>query len=352
MPLKIVRNDIIKMQVDAVVNTANNALKMGGGVCGDIFAAAGADELQAACDAAGPCKTGKAVITKAYRLPAKYIIHTVGPIWQGGGSGEQELLHDCYIHSLYLAAENYCGSVAFPLISSGIYGYPREQALQTAVSAITEFLLTHEMMVFLVVYDRRSFILSEKLSSAVENFIDDNYVAEHRRGDSRRGIEPYESLQINEIREMHPDNQPPDFLMPPMSSAKMFLAPGVMEKRSLEDVLKQLDETFPQMLLRLIDEKGMTDVETYKRANIDRKLFSKIRSGKDYNPSKATAIAFAIALRLNLDQTKDLLNKAGFTLSRSCKFDVIIEFFITEESYDIFEINQVLFKYGQTTLGV
>lgn len=340
MPLEIIRNDITKISVDAIVNAANTALKMGGGVCGAIFSAAGVEKLQAECDSIGTCKVGEAVITSGYSLPAQHIIHTAGPIWRGGSSGEAQLLHNCYTNSLTLALQHGCESIAFPLISSGIYGYPKDQALQIAISAISEFLLNHEMTVHLVVYDKKAFMLSAKLFSAIERYIDDNYVEEHHQRARDRVIEAYEYQQLEELQTIY---QPSD---------SCPTAPALPQgKRRLEDVLEQLEESFPQRLLRLIDEKGMTDVETYKRANIDRKLFSKIRSGKGYNPSRVTAIAFAIALELNLDETHDLLGKAGYTLSRSNKFDLIIEYFIEEGNYNIFEVNQALFAFDQVLIG-
>lgn len=328
MPLELIRNDITKMKVDAIVNAANTALQRGGGVCGAIFSAAGAAELQAACNKIGGCKVGEAVITPGFNLPAKYIIHTVGPIWQGGHANEAQLLHNCYINSLNLALENKCDSIAFPLISSGIYGYPKDQALHIAVSAISEFLLSNEANVYLVLFDKKAITLSEKLFTAIEKYIDDNYVEERLQRYRRRGLELFE------IREL-------------TTSEQIVYS----RARSLEDVLDQLDESFSEMLLRLIDEKGLTDVDTYKRANIDRKLFSKIRSNKNYHPSKSTALALAIALELNLDKTLDLLSKAGYTLSPSSKFDVIIQYFIEEGNYNIFEINEALFFFDQDTLG-
>lgn len=339
MPLEIIRNDITKMHVDSIVNAANTALKMDGGVCGAIFAAAGADKLQDECDSIGKCNVGEAVITRGYNLPARYIIHTVGPIWQGGSSNEARLLHNCYTNSLLLALKNKCKSIAFPLISSGIYGYPKDQALNIAISAIGEFLLKNEIMVYLVVYDKKAYVLSEKLFTSIEKYIDDNYVEEHCFNERRREIETYEFQQLESIK----------MIYEPCNACESI--PEIKRKRSLEDVVSQLDESFSQMLLRLIDEKGMTDVETYKRANIDRKLFSKIRSNKGYNPSKVTAIAFAIALELNLDETCDLLSKAGYTLSHSNKFDVIIEYFILEGNYNIYEINEALFAFDQVLLG-
>jgi len=336
MPLQIVRHDITKMEVDAVVNAANKALKMGGGVCGAIFSAAGAQQLQAECDRIGLCETGSAVITGAGRLPAKYIIHTAGPIWNGGKSNEARLLHDCYINALQLAHEHGCRSIAFPLISSGIYGYPKDQALQVAVAAISEFLFQHDMMIYLVVFDRQSFALSEKLFAALEKFIDDHYVGElEKKFSRRRSIQHYELMEETTV----------DYLFAPA------LSKDPRAERKLDEIVNHLDETFSRMLLRLIDEKGLTDVETYKRANIDRKLFSKIKSNKDYQPGKPTAIAFAIALRLNLDETRDLLGRAGYALSCSSKSDVIIEYFIHSGNYDIFEINEALFHYDLPLLG-
>lgn len=340
MPMIIMRNDITKMNVDAIVNAANIALKAGGGVCGAIFSAAGNDDrLQEECDIIGKCNVGEAVITNGYNLPAKYIIHTVGPIWYGGSSGEAESLHNCYTNSLKLALQHKFSSIAFPLISSGIYGYPKEQALQIAISAISEFLLNYEMTVYLVVYDKKAYVLSGKLFSAIGKYIDDNYVEEHRLNERNRGISSYEQQEYYNPQESHP------------SFEDNISMPTPIRKRNLKDIIGQLDESFSQMLLRLIDENGMTDVETYKRANIDRKLFSKIRSDKGYNPSKVTSIAFAIALGLNLDETLDLLNKAGYSLSHSNKFDLIIEYFIEEGNYNIHEINEALFAYDQILLG-
>lgn len=341
MPLEIIRNDITKMPVDAIVNAANTALKMGGGVCGAIFSAAGQEKLQAECDSIGKCKVGEAVITSGYKLPAQQIIHAVGPIWRGGSSGEANLLHNCYTNSLNLALQHKCKSIAFPLISSGIYGYPKDQALQIAIAAIGEFLLNHELNVYLVVYDKKAFVLSKKLFSAIRKYIDDNYIEEHRLSESHRGIEPYELRQCEEMEPIYSQSD----------ACPSEPTPSPQGKRRLVDVVAQLEESFPQMLLRLIDEKGMTDVETYKRANVDRKLFSKLRNDKGYNPSKVTAIAFAIALQLNLDETSDLLGKAGYTLSHSNKFDVIIEYFIAENNYNIFEINEALFAFDQALLG-
>ncbi|TWT25849.1 macro domain-containing protein [Planomicrobium sp. CPCC 101110] len=329
MPLEIVRNDITKMKVDAIVNAANSGLQMGGGVCGAIFQAAGARELQAACDKIGHCPVGGAVITEGFRLDAKSIIHTVGPIWRGGSQNEERLLRSCYENSLKLASDNGYESIAFPLISSGIYGYPKEQALQVAVSAISAFLMEHEMLAYIVVFDKKAFRLSEKLFNSIDEYIDEHYVDEQTMIFSKRDRR-YAEMQS----ELAPKSQL-----------------EVLQDRSLEDILGQIDESFSERLLRFIDEKGMTDVATYKKANIDRKLFNKIKNSKTYTPQKKTIVAFAIALQLDLDKTNELLNTAGYALSNSSKFDVIVRYFIERNNYNIFEINEALFVYDQMLLG-
>lgn len=327
MPFMIVRNDITKMQCDAIVNAANTRLASGGGVCGAIHAAAG-PELEAACAALGGCATGKAKITPGYRLPARYVIHAVGPRWIDGSHGEPELLASCYRDALALAKAYSCESVAFPLISAGIFGYPRDQALQVAVSEVSAFLMHHEMRVYLVVYDRQSFQISARLQQDVAEYIDEQYVAAHFIP-RERNVE----------------------LSMPMPAAYGVAAPSAGAPVSLEEMLRQTDESFSQMLLRKIDEKGMTDAQCYKKANIDRKLFSKIRGDIHYRPSKATALAFAVALELSLEETRELLERAGFALSHASKFDIIIEYFIRTKNYNIFEINETLFAFDQNLLG-
>ena len=337
MPLEIVRNDITKMTVDAIVNAANESLLGGGGVDGAIHYAAG-PELLAECKTLGGCKTGKAKITGAYNLPAKYVIHTVGPIYEDGRHGEKDLLESCYRESLALAKEHNCETVAFPLISSGVYGYPKDQALKVAIDVISDFLLENEMKVYIVIFDKAAYKISEKLFSDIAEYIDDNYVDEHtdyRRERSRMNY-PCQSVMI--------DSAQPEFL-------DLCEFKAMATEDDLDERIKQIDESFSQMLLRKIDEKGMTDAECYKKANIDRKLFSKIRSDVHYKPSKPTAIAFAISLELTLSETEDMLKKAGFALSHSNKFDIIIEYFISKGNYNIFEINEALFAFDQSLLG-
>lgn len=331
MPLHIVRNDITTMKVDAIVNAANESLLGGGGVDGAIHRAAG-PELLAECRTLGGCQTGRAKLTRAYRLPAKYVIHTVGPVWRGGGHGEQELLASAYRSALELALAHGCGSAAFSLLSSGAYGYPKAQALKTAVDTIGDFLLGHDMTVYLVVYDRAAYDIGGKLFADIAAYIDDRYVYAHT--DSREA----------QRRRMAMASMP-------MEEAECMPAPCAMAPPGLDEVLSKLDESFSQMLLRKIDERGMTDAQCYKKANIDRKLFSKIRSDVYYKPSKPTAMAFAVALELPLDEARELLSKAGFAFSHASKFDIIVEYFIARENYNIFEINEALFAFDQSLLG-
>ena len=329
MPLEIVRNDITKMAVDAIVNAAKESLLGGGGVDGCIHRAAG-PELLAECRTLGGCKTGDAKITKAYRLPCQYVIHTVGPVWNGGSHGERELLVSCYRTSLALAKEHGCETVAFPLISSGIFGYPKDQALRVAVDTIGEFLLHNDMTVYIVIFSRTAYQISSKLFADIAEYVDDHYVDAHT--DSQR--ERLRRMSVLESRTL---------------SADAAAAP--MAVGGLDSLLAHLDAGFSETLLKLIDRSGKKDSEIYKKANVDRKLFSKIRNNPDYKPSKATAIAFAIALELNLDETRDLVARAGYALSASSKFDVIIEYFIMQRDYDIFKINEALFAFDQSLLG-
>lgn len=330
MPFQIVRNDITRMQCDAIVNAANKSLLGGGGVDGAIHKAAGPALLEE-CRTLGGCETGEAKITKGYDLSCRYIIHTVGPIWHGGGHKEAELLASCYRRSLALAKEYGCESVAFPLISAGAYGFPKDKALQIAVNEISSFLLENDMLVYIVVYGKSDFGISKKLVGDIKEYIDEHYVEEHDYQYSRR-------VQMAAALAEEPVCEESSSVLGSVSD--------------LSDALNNLDESFTEMLLRKIDEKGMTDSECYKKANIDRKLFSKIRSKPAYRPSKPTVLAFAIALELDLEETKDMLMKAGYALSHSSKGDVIIEYFIKNHKYDIYDINEALFEFDQNLLGV
>ena len=323
MPLLLVRNDLTKMPVDAIVNAANESLLGGGGVDGCVHRAAG-PELLEACRALGGCRTGEAKLTAGFRLPCRYVIHTVGPVWRGGTHGEREQLASCYRSSLALARAHGCETVAFPLISSGIFGYPKDQALRVAVDTIGAFLAENDLTVYLVIFDRASYEIGGKLFADIAAYIDERYVDAHT--DHRR-------VSVTENR------------MPSACEAAPMAASG------LDEALAHLDAGFSETLLKLIDRSGKKDSEIYKKANVDRKLFSKIRSNPAYRPSKPTAVAFAVALELSLPETRDLIARAGYALSASSRFDVIVEYFIARKNYNIFEINEALFAFDQSLLG-
>lgn len=339
MPLKIVRNDITKMKLDAIVSATDPAFSGSGGADGSIQRAAGHGSL---LKRLGALRPGEAKLTRAGRLPCKYLIYTVGPVWQGGDRGEAEVLASCYRKCLELAEKKDCKSLAFPLISSGSFGCPKDLVLHTAVSAISAFLLEREMEVYLVVYDRQAYRLSAKLFADIKAYIDDNYVQEQSQLWGKRGLPMSRAMPAVEGSVEFPE----------LSGEPADLAPLMAARGpSLEELLGHLDESFSQMLLRKIDEAGMSDAQCYKKANIDRKLFSKIRSDINYRPSKPTAIALAVALELPLAEMKELLEKAGFALSHSSKFDIVVEYFVSRGNYNIFEINEALFAFDQRLLG-
>ena len=338
MPLQIIRQDITKMQVDAIVNTTNEKMIGYSGVDFAVHEGAG-PLLEIECARLAPLGLGEAKITRGYNLDAKYIIHTSGPVWQGGLSGESILLKSCYLEALKLAVEYGCSSVAFPLISSGAYGYPKDKVLKFAVQVITGFLDDHELNVYLCVFDRKSYEFSQTLFAEIREFIDDGYVEDYDENSI------YGSC-LSEIS----DGEEEEKALKPTGVCK---ASAVFSDKSLEDYMKEMDKSFAYKLFDLIDRRGMTDVECYKKANVDKKTFSKIKCNPNtYKPSKQTAVAFAIALELNLDETQDLLASAGLTLSQSYVFDKIIRYFIQKEIYDIFEINEALFEFDQILLGV
>lgn len=350
MPLELIRNDITVMRVGAIVNAANSRLQRGGGVCGAIFARTDGAALQAACDRIGHCSVGDAVITPSFGLPAPFVIHAVGPVWQGGGQREEELLRSAYTRSLDLARDRGLESIAFPLISAGIYGYPKQQALSTAISAIGGWLMASDgdMQVYLVLFDQTAYELGGSLYASVRAYIDEQYVSKHTfaRRNAVQEIEAQLDETVCAPKEYASEEDSPVF-----ASRCMSPAPKAQSAPSLEEILSRPHETFSEMLLRLIDESGMSDPEVYKRANIDRKLFSKIRSNPLYQPGKTTVLALAVALRLPPETAGDLLRRAGFALSPGSKGDLIVEYFIRKGEYDIHLINQTLFAFDQKLLG-
>lgn len=337
MPFTIVREDLTRMRVDAIVNAANIHLEQGGGVCGAIFKAAGAEKLKKACGALAPIHMGEAVLTPGFDLPARYIIHAAGPVYDPKKAAAcRRTLEAAYRSALDLCVAHHLDSVAFPLISTGLYGYPKAEALETALSVIKEFLGRHTLQVYLAVFDRDSFVISETLAGHVESFINEHYVPAH-------GL-PYRRRQLLMVEKAALDGLEVTALEPMLESRPEGMG-------DLAAQVRNMDVPFNEALFRLIDQKGLKDVSVYKKANIDRKLFAKIRRGKGYMPSKRTILALAIALELNLEETDALLAKAGYTLSNSIMRDVIVQYFILHGQYDIYTINEVLFSYDQPLLG-
>ena len=345
MPFLMIRNDITKVAADAIVNPANRNLLQGSGTSRAIYQAAGEQELTASCEAIGRCDLGRAVCTPAFGLSAKYVFHAVCPAWHGGGFGEAEQLASAYHSALKLAAKYHCESVAFPLLSSGNYGYPKEQAFRIAVDTITQYVMEHDLTVYLVLYDRDSLAVSRKLFASVEEYIDDHYVAQNDESyqfDRRRR----ESV---ERRRWRLEEKAAPMLETAAAPPPPAVAP--MAARSLENLMDNLGEGFTTRLLRLIDERGLKDSTVYKQSNISRQHFSKIQCNRDYNPKKKTVLAFAVGLHLSEDETIDLLKSAGYAFSDGSKRDWIVRYCLEHKIYNINQVNTLLFEYDQEQLG-
>ena len=353
MPFQLIRNDISKVKADAIVNSANPEPMVGRGSDMAVYQAAGYEKLLKERKKIGSIKPGEAAVTEAFDLNAKYIIHTVGPVWYGGTHREMETLASCYRKSLMLAKQLKCESIAFPLISTGVYGFPKDLALSTALKEIETFLMEDEMNVTLVVYDRSSYQLSASLNTSVREYINDRQAEEGAMSVYGASVPPLaETSSILPTSDAAMNQMPAyDAYKPAGKRKNAAPRPALRPSLSIKELLRNHERTFQEQLLYLIDEKGMSDVEVYKKANLDRKLFSKIRSNKNYNPKKKTALALAVALKLNIDETKDLLARASLALSPSSPFDLIIEYCIRHEKYSIIEINSILFEYDQQLLG-
>ena len=401
MAFRIVRNDITKIKADAIVNTANPKPRFDTGTDTAVYNAAGAEKLLEERKKIGRIEEGQVAVTPAFDLDAKYIFHTVGPVWNGGDKGERDIVRDCYTNCLNKAVELKIESIAFPLIATGNYGFPKAEALQIATSVFSNFLSDNDLDITLVVFYNESFTLSGKIFAGIDQYIDENYVEEktgEEYGDPYKGMlragaagaglgaaalsgimhAEEESAPVEDSEEA-PDDAPDrrrrnnrrmflgsqksmhmescEMRMPePEAFAAAAAMPAATpadmpKKRSLDDVMKNISETWSESLLRMITERDLKDSEVYKRANVDRKLFSKIRSDKDYKPKKTTAVAFALALRLNVDETKDFIGRAGYAFSPSSKFDLIIEYFIENQVYDFMTINLALFEHDQPQIG-
>ncbi len=375
------------MKVDAIVNTASPIPGYGSGIDTAVYRAAGEDELLEQRRRIGVIEEGEAVITDGYSLPAKYIIHAVGTPWKGGMFGEEEVIRKCYRSIFRVADANGIESLAIPLIASGSYGFPKGIAMRIALSEIESFMAGSEMNVYLVVFDGKSFELSSELYGDIDSYINDNYVEEKSSeeyepvrnetffgrlfGGSRFGmsVNATAPARTSEDRKESRKGSIPEFEEEPAEdteapaedaddeyrniagSIPMYASMPMESARSLEDVVSNLDKTFMELVFTFADEKGMSDAEVQKKANIERKAFSKLRCGTTKNPSKATALALAVALELNLDETKDLLSRAGLALSPCSKQDVIVQYFIERKAYSVFEINIALFEHGEPPIG-
>lgn len=332
MPFLMLRNDITKVHADAIVNPANPWLRQGSGTSRGIYLAAGEEQLTAACGAIGRCEPGKAVCTPGFALPAKYIFHAVCPRWHGGTMQEEQKLSSTYGSALQLALEYQCTSIAFPLLSTGNYAYPKEQAFRVAMEVITRFLLEHEMMVYLVLYDRESVAVGQKFAASLDQYIDDHYAIHNDEGWGWGAClrAAHGELQ-GKVRPRLPEGESP---------------------QSLEQMLSGWQkETFSEQLLRLIDERGLKDPDVYRGANLTRQHFSKIRSNMDHRPTKRTALALAVSLQLTVPETEVLLQSAGFAFSNCSKQDIIVRYCMEHKIYNINRVNALLYQNDQEQLG-
>lgn len=371
MPFKIVRNDITKMNVDVIVNTANEAPQYSDGVDKAVYHAAGVKELLAERKKIGWMKEGEVAITPGFKLPAKYIIHAVSPCYIDGTFGEEQLLRGCYSKSLQLAFEKKCETIAFPLISTGCFGYPKEEGMRIALDEINAFLMSHDMLVYLVVFDTVSTKLGLNLYPNLEAYIDHNYVCEKREeeygnryfGSVVKGAVGYDAYKQERERVEKALKVPLEIDECCMSMEFVCSAPSKsinvndMDVDSYEDFyeenesalkerMKHLADTFQQYLLYLIETKGLTPAEVYKRAIITKQLFSKIKVNPNYHPDKVTAMRLCVGAKLNIDETKDLLSRAGYALSPCDKRDIIFSFFIENNVHDMIEIDIALEEHG------
>lgn len=376
MPFQIIRNDITKMQVDAIVNPANPMPGYAAGIDSAVYKAAGKEKLLQRRQEIGAITPGSSFITDGYNLPAKYIIHTVGTAWQGGNSDEEIMIRKCYCSIFKLAIEHHILSLAIPLLASGSYGFPKGIALRIALSEIESFMSENDIELYLVVFDEKSYSLSTELYGDIDEYIDKHYVeekiSEEYSASYSRGKSSNDPVRVssvygapigfgfsesnrrktydseNEALDDKADNGREELILAYISPEKRL----VSEVRSLEDAVKNLDKSFMELVFSFADQKGLSDVEVQKKANLDRKAFSKLKCGTTKNPSKSTALALAVALELNLDDTKDLLSRAGWALSPCSKQDLIVQYFIERKAYDIYEINLALFEHGEQLLGM
>ena len=379
MPFKIVRNDITKMNTEAIVNTANDYPTVGTGCDSAVYKAAGYDELlKYRAEKIGFVPEGDAFITPGFKLKATYIIHAVSPLYMGGDKGEEEKLRSCYRKSLQIAKENGIKSISFPLISTGGFGYPKEEGMRIAVDEINAFLLSNEMNIFLVVFDTKATQLGEKIYPGLEAYIDHNYVKKARAEEydacvgsmrpsepgcdrylsnaemiersTRRNAEGKPSFSGSIFKKEQAKKSVSDEALSVEESCECDETPFFdfeeQHERKLEERMKHMSDTYSEYLMYLIRERNMENGKVWKRAIVDKKIFSKIKNNRNYHPNKLTALCLCVGAKLNLDESKDLLARAGYALSPCDKTDIIFAYFIENEIYDMIELDIQLEEHG------
>lgn len=350
MPLKIVRNDITKMNTDAIVNTANEHVTVGPGCDIAVYNAAGYDELlQYRARNIGAVPEGEVFITPGFNLQAKYIIHAVSPFYQGGNNREETKLRSCYRKSLQLAKDNNIKSIAFPLIATGGFGYPKEEGLRIAVDEINAFLMHNEMLIYLVVFGSETTKLAEKIYPDLETYIDTHYVESKYEEEYGYAYQPHPEIYHQRCKKIKKVDVKKlleeEIVIEKTREARVFDF-GVQDESRLKERVLHPADTFSQSLMYLIKTKKMENSEVYKRAILDRKVFSKIKNDINYHPNKLTALCLCIGAKLNLDESRDILARAGYALSPCDKRDIIFSYFIENEIYDMIELDIQLEEHG------
>lgn len=347
MPFKIIRDDITKVKADAIVNPVNPEVCIGGGVESAIYEAAGKEKLLEARKELGRLNPGKVGVTEAFNLDAKYIVHVSGLYWKGGNSFEARCLEECYEKALKAALDKGCKSIAFPLLATGTYGFPKDIGLDVAVSAFTEFLEEYEMEITLVVFGNDAVNVSGKLVDEVKSFIDDKYVKEALETEYKEDRKIFCYSLSSERLHLLLKEETYDVL----DNACTKDTFSAKQPGSLEAALKNIyKESFEKHLQQLINKKGLRNSEVYAAANISKQYFSKLLKGQ-VKPSKDKMLALAVGLRLNMDEVVDFLRIAGYALSPISQTDTVVEYFIRKQEYNVLKINIVLFDYGLEPLS-
>lgn len=350
MPFKIVRNDITKMETDAIVNTANPQITVGAGCDYAVYEAAGREKLLSyRKERIGEKKEGEAFLTPGFALPAPYIIHAVSPVYQKDAKNEEKL-RQCYRNSLAIAAENHLRSVSFPLISTGSFGWPRSEGMGIAVEEIRDFLEHSDMMVYLVVFDEESTGLGKNIGIGLKEYVDRHYVEEKVKTE----YECEESAQVLPVREralcramsVGQNRKSAEKKGVFLNDASAAVADEDQISAKLQERLRHRADSFSEYLLYLIAEKGLENAQVYNDALVSRKVFSKLKNNPDYHPDKRTALCLCVGARLNLDEARDLLARAGYAISPCDKTDIIFSYFLENGYYDMTELDIQLEEFG------